>query len=397
MKTVLGFILIISFSIAQKSDQGLIYGTVTLTNGNEYTGTMRWGKAYGKEHFWMDMFNSSKMENDYEDLVDYREYRRNRRNSFFGIRIGDHDRLTTHQFVCMFGDIKTIVPYSSSKAEIILKNNESYEVSGSDAGATVYLIDETDGEEYDFKWRRIERIEFKDTPDDLKYAYDRGLYGIVQTEVGKFEGLIQWDYDESIMSDELNGDEGDYEFNEIKRIEKESRRRTIITTHNGRERSLSGTNDVDDDNRGIVVKVKDVGMIEIRWREFEYLEFKNTDVSGMKYSDFKPAKKLYADITLEDGEKISGRIAYDLDETYDIETIDGEMDDLEYNIPIRNIESIENTGRDAARVRLKNGTLLKLYDLQDVSDRNDGILIWVKDKEDPKYIPWRDIELVKFQ
>ena len=64
--------------------------------------------------------------------------------------------------------------------------------------------------------------------------------------------------------------------------------------------------------------------------------------SGPGYNDFAAAKKIYATIELENNETIKGRIAYDLDETYDIEMIEGEDDEVEYNIPIRNITSIEN-------------------------------------------------------
>lgn len=396
MKSTILFLLISTFLFP--NDKGFIYGKITMRDGKVYQGVIRWGEGYGKEHFWADSFNSSKIENEYEDVVDPRDFRKKRSRHFFGIFTrSSRDYLATHQFVCYFGDIKKVMPLSNSRAEITLKNDVQYEVSGSDAGETIYIIDEKDGDEIKIKWRKIDIIEFMETPEELNYNFGMALHGTVVTEIGSFKGLIQWDYDESLANDELNGDERDYDFSEIKTIEKSSRSRVNVILTNGRELSLSGTNDVDDDNRGIVVKTDNIGTLVIKWREFESVTFDHDKSSGPAYNEFSAAKKIYATVELENNEKIKGRIAFDLDETYDIEMIEGEDENIEFNIPIRNINSLENLNRDASKLTLKSGMQIKLYDSRDVGEDNDGLLVWTANSEEPRYLRWSDVYKITFE
>ena len=55
---------------AAAATEGFIYGTVTTTSGNSYTGVLRWGT---EEAFWDDLFHSSKEELPYAEYAEEAE------------------------------------------------------------------------------------------------------------------------------------------------------------------------------------------------------------------------------------------------------------------------------------------------------------------------------------
>ena len=84
---------------------------------------------------------------------------------------------------------------------------------------------------------------------------------------------------------------------------------------------------------------------------------------------------------------------YDIDEFMDIEFLDGDNDDLKYMIPFRNIKSIQPKNYDYSIVKLRDGRELILGERQDVSDKNDGILILEKGRK-KQYIRWEDVKVI---
>ena len=396
MKFLLPLIL---FTNLVANDSGFIYGKIVLKDGNQYQGPIRWGEKYGQEYFWLDTFDASKTENHFEKYIDQSDLQKIEKRNFFSFlrRSFSDDKLSTHQFVVHFGDIKQIQSRGRHYVDVVLKNNETYEVSGSDVGETLYIIDETDNEQIKIKWKKVDYVEFMETPKSLKRSFGDALYGILETENGTYKGLIQWDYEESLLNEELNGDEDDLFFREISSIHKEGRNGVSIVLKNGRKRYLSGTNDVDRDNRGIVLKNMELGKIEVYWDEFVSLEIGEKGVySGPAYSEFQPAKALEGSIQLNSGETIAGRFAFDLDETYSVEMIDGKLDDMNFSIPIRNIKEISPKGRYSAIITLQNDIRFSLYDQTDVSKKNSGILIWAENKT-PSYYSWNEIKTIQFK
>ena len=105
--------------------------------------------------------------------------------------------------------------------------------------------------------------------------------------------------------------------------------------------------------------------------------------------------ELSGKVKTESGSTLSGRIIYDLDEAYDFEILQGKEDDLSYLIPFGEIKSIIPKNYSYTRVELKNGKKLLLTDSQDVTEDNDGILVFTGE-EDPTYIPWDDVDEIIF-
>ena len=105
----------------------------------------------------------------------------------------------------------------------------------------------------------------------------------------------------------------------------------MVTFRSGRQLYLSGTNDVDEDNRGVIVKIPEIGKIKIGWDDFESVEFKAPPVSsGPAYDSYGSSKKIQGTVQTIKGIKFSGRIVYDLDEEWDYELLHGNDDEIEY-------------------------------------------------------------------
>ncbi len=408
------FVTVLSISPtarAGEGDEGFIYGKITLRSGKTYQGAMRWGK---EEVLWNHTFNGTKTENPFAKYVssdDANRMRKQKRHgwwanltSWFGWGSNKNGGWgnswnTEHEFKCAFGDIAKINVRSNDEARLTLKDGSVVDIDGgsNDIGATIKILDPINGEAQ-LRWKTIDMIEFMPTPKSLPAKFGTPLYGEVKTLNGTFTGLIQWDKEEALDNDMLDGENDDdnnvgLRFGNITSIKK-YRRGVTVKLKSGEDQYLSGTNDVDEDNRGIVVSDPRFGNVVVTWEDFQELILK-TPVSGSiaAYSDFAAPKKLTAMIQTKNGETLSSEIAYDLDESLDIETLDGSIGGTKYEIPFRKVASITNEG-SSAQVQLTNGEKLRLDDSNDVNEGNSGIVLLTGAK--PRYILWSDVQQIRF-
>jgi hypothetical protein len=135
----------------------------------------------------------------------------------------------------------------------------------------------------DIDWGRINKIEFMKTPKTLSEKFGKSLYGTVEANGEKFTGYIQWDHDERLSTDKLDGrsDEGSLsiEFEKIQSIESRGWY-SQVELKSGRQLRMDGTNDVNDGNRGIIVTNKDFVEIDIPWQEFKKVTFSDNLLSS---------------------------------------------------------------------------------------------------------------------
>ena len=380
-----------------------IYGKVFTDSDEVYTGQIRWGK---EEAFWFDHFNSSKPENDYLQYLSKKELKALKGyddednvvvKGLFGWTKNRHwNSDHTHQFACQFGHIKSIEIGRRDKVEVELKNGQKIKLDGgsNDIGTYVQVNDPELGH-IKIDWDDIERVEFGRAPSSLESYYGRPLYGTVAIEDGtNFTGFVQWDHDERLGNDELNGEANDgdmdIKFANISKIKKVSRG-SQITTKSGRSFKLKGSNDVNDDNRGIIVNIPGQGRIDIPWDEFDEVTFSDFGSISISYDDFNGHEEINGTVTTNDGERLTGRIVYDLDETYYMEILNGEVDDVEYFIPFYTIEKIQPSSRKRTEVTFAGGKKIKLENSVDVTEDNDGVLVFSNKSDEPVYIPWEDI------
>lgn len=388
----------------QAQDEGFIYGVVTTEDGDEFKGAIRWGK---EEVYWTDMFNASKIENENIDYLSRDERDRLRRRGDWDDRVSTWvssnwhygGRSFIHQFSVQFGEIKSLRVYRSDEVEVELRDGTTVDVDGSgynDIGTKVKVLDAEIGE-IELSWSRIETVEFMPTPKNLDEKFGDALYGTVESDIGDFTGYVQWDHDERVSTDKLDGDsyDGDLsiQFGKIASIVNDGSR-SDVTLKSGRELTLRGSNDVNYENRGIIVTVEGMGRVDIPWRDFNKVTFTQARNSGKSYNDFKNPETLEAQVVTRNG-TLNGRVVYDLDEELDIEVLHGKDDRSEYIIPFRNIKSIRPKGYSRSEVELKNGTTLVLEDSQDVSEDNTGLLVY--EGNNPMYVPWEDVEEIVFK
>jgi len=233
--------------------------------------------------------------------------------------------------------------------------------------------------EVTLNWEKIEKVTFEAAPAGITPPAYR-LHGKLETDDGTFEGFIQWDSQECMSTDRLDGDTDDgdlsIEMGKIQSIEKRSSRSSSVELKDGRKLVLRGSNDVDSSIRGIFVEDERFGRVKVSWDAFESLEFTDVRKSGRGY--------------------YSGQIVFDLDETESWEMLNGSRDGVEYFIPFDMIQSIRPGRHDTSEVTLNNGIELELEDGQDVAERNAGIVIMRGDSEREVYIPWRDVEQIVF-
>ncbi|MEM8907308.1 MAG: hypothetical protein AAGD05_05630, partial [Bacteroidota bacterium] len=336
-----------------------MYGKITTFDDEVYEGQIRWGK---EEAYWTDMFNASKIGNeniDYlsdEDLKElskhknYSNKRWDRWGDWFSRsgndRYEDIENSLIHQFSCQFGEIKRIDLSRWRKVEVVLKDDTKVRVSGdgyNDIGTEVIIYDNEKGK-VELDWSELLFVEFMEVPADFVSATGGPLYGTVHTRKGDFTGLVQWDKDERVATDILDGRTKDrkrkIEFSEIESIEKFGKG-CDVQLKNGRDVFLYGSNDVNSENRGIIVTNHEFGRVVIKWSDFERVSFHDEVKANVPaYADFKAPKPISGVVRTKNGETLKGNIVYDLDEKYGFELLNGDQGKMEFQIPFRHIHKI---------------------------------------------------------
>jgi hypothetical protein len=383
------------------TDAGFLNGRVVTRGGTTYEGRIRWGD---EEASWSDLFHSMKVDKPWLDEVPRRDRRRRgEKIEIFGFEIGrrswheDHGRM----FVARFGDLAKIRVDGGDEATVWTRGGTEFRIEGgsNDVEEAISIWDPKVGE-IQVPWKRIETIEFLAGPPAVSPStvLPRRLYGTVETSSGSFTGTLQWDQDECLSSDKLDGesDESDValEMGNLQEIEKLGRRASRVVLKDGSRMEVSGTNDVDDDNRGVYVDDARYGRVLVHWKAFDRVRF--SDGPALTYADFAAGTPLRGKVTDQDGKTYSGRIVYDLDESESWELLNGHARDVEYSIPFAKIAAIIPVNDDESRVVLRSGEELRLEEEADVTEENQGILIFADGGSRPAYVSWDDLERIDF-
>lgn len=384
-----------------------LYGNITTIDGDVYSGAIRWGN---EEVFLTDLFNAEKEENPYlkylpeskETTGEKKAIKTKNRSRFeFSLREDreNESKRYARKFQCRFGDIKSISVTGRESVSLELKSGKYINLKGgsNDVGTKVWIIDRELGL-LKIDWERIEVLRFEKAPENTE-NFGVPIYGKLTTTKGEFTGFIQWDHDERLLSDKLDGRGRDGElsilFSRIKRIEKTENGSRIHLLSN-RDFELTGENDVNKYNRGIIVSIPKVGRIDFPWSHFLSLEIYPCPSNQDKcFSEFGESERLEGILHTKTGESFRGIIVYDLDEAMDSEILNGLNDELEFYLPFRNIRSIKPMAYNYCLVELKNGLDLYLGDQSDVSDKNAGIIVFVKEGEYHVF-NWSDIAWIEF-
>jgi len=231
-------------------------------------------------------------------------------------------------------------------------------------------------------------------------SFGERLYGSLTTREGyTLTGFVCWDIDEVLTQDVLDGNDEQrrrrkIKMDNIKVIGRESSSSAYVQLKNGEEIVLRGTNDVNNSNSGILVLDPDLGQVQVSWSDFGEVVFQQPNYIPT-YDDFSVISRLSGTVYTQDGDAFEGYIRWDDDEEFTWELLDGEMDDLEFDIEFGKIRSIKRISSRAAEITLFDGRSFELRDSNDVDSDNDGIFI-LDEKGDEVHISWRDFERVVF-
>ena len=385
--------------------QGFLYGRITAVDGATYEGRLRWGGD--QEAFWGDHFNGVKDENRWAaHAPPERQPEERRPIEIFGFTIGGQSRSNNfvRPFLARFGDIARIEAHIGD-VQVTLKSGTVFALDRFAAGDIDDGVRVWDGRRgvVDLDARRIRTIELLPTAPLVDLP--NRLHGTVRTQQGDFTGFIQWDRQDGVGSDELDGRGTDGElslrYDTIASIARASPDSVQVTLVDGREILLSGTREVGRDNRGVYVDDRRYGRVLIAWDAFERLDF-SPGGSGPAYGDFPPGRPLAGTVVTRDGRRLAGRLVYDFDESETTETFDASFQGVNYNIPFGLIASIVPPGRQGrsaqgGSVILQDGEELPLEPNGDFGKGNAGILIFVAGRERPVYVAWTDTEQIDLE
>jgi hypothetical protein len=405
---------------AAETPQGFLYGRITTVEGGTYEGRLRWGGD--QEAFWGDYFNGFKHQNPWAAQVPPERLPKERRPiEIFGITVAhrEHPIDVGRPFMARFGDVARIEA-RGREVRVTLKSGtvfdlERFEASDFDDGVRVWdgrqgVVD-LEGE-IEPRLRnlllgrrgRIRTVELLPTPS-LGAAAPYRLHGTVRTRQGDFSGFVQWDRQECVGSDELDGRTAkgalSLRFDTIRSIARRSPGSSLVTLLDGREIVLSGTREVGYDNRGIYVDDQRYGRVLVSWDAFERVDFSPgaPEDTSPAYGDFPPGRPLTGSVATRAGRRLAGRLVFDLDESETTETLDAPSHGVDYTIPFGLIASIVPAGREErgvrrARVTLQSGEELQLERAGDLGEGNAGMLIFADGRQRPEYVPWTDVEQV---
>ncbi len=385
-----------------------LYGKVTTIDGTPYIGQLRWGR---EEVFWTDYFDATKVKNEnlaYLTKKQLRELRRrdsgNTNVSIIAINnVGWNIGYDfNHSFSCQFGELRIIERLSKQKMQLTLRDGIKMPIKsgGNDSYSSIHVYLE-DGTKTKVSWDRIQTIEFVETPSDWVSQIGMPLHGTVESWIGEFDGLVIWDKEERLSVDILDGEEAgedlEISFGDIRSIENKGRS-CKVSLKDGTIRELSKSNDVNSSNDGIEVMIPDEGRVSLRWKDFERLTFSDSPMVQMKtYSDFVAPRALQGSVTTKEGAVLNGKLVYDLDERYNFEMLNGNIKNVEFDIPFRLVKSIEPKGTSKSRVSLKSGDTYEFSDSRDVNAKNTGVLVFQADVAKPVYIAWENIDRIDLE
>jgi len=412
VKYVFVFILIVISSHAlavERSNQGYIHATVTFEEGETRTGYLRWEK---EEATWDDLFHCGYRENPWIEFLDLEALKKEKRDQFYATH-GLIKRLAYalnedeesgpgwRMFLIRFGDIQNFEINPGEDDYAITTDGGRHRIGGyaNDNGSDLWLYE--NGEDpLEIDWNDLVSIVFSAAPEDHA-PFAQRLFGTVETTVGNFTGPIMWDKSECLNIDFLDGenDDGDLALamGDIRSIRKVDSKSVTIKEKSGLQYNMRGSNDVDSGNRGIWIKTEDRGWIDIPWKRFIEVTFSDETASGSARSDFNNHERMHGTVYLTDGNSLSGRLIYDLDEGFAWDIFNGDEKDISYDIPFNLITEIKQLTSETCQVTLTSGLKLELSNNQDTGVDHGGIMVFPdsNDLTTSEYVPWRMVDYLE--
>lgn len=208
------------------------------------------------------------------------------------------------------------------------------------------------------------------------------LFGTVTARDGSaHRGYIRWDRNEGSWDDLLDATKLDgrrrsqtlsgIRFGHVDRIRITGPDHAMVTLRSGQTVPFgSRASDIGTGLRSLVVDNLNGTRSEFEWTDLSAVDFEDAP------TDRRPENgRLYGTLSTSDGGQFTGYIAWDIDEIYSTDILDGDYRGVREKIPFGAIETIERVNSGAARVNLHNGESMVLRGTNDVNRRNSGITV----------------------
>jgi hypothetical protein len=394
-----------------------IYGRVLTSDGERLEGFLRWDR---NETHWSDLldgraFISRDHALEAERLDDELRRRRalERSVSLPGLRItwdeDDTAPLEGTPAAVRFGHVRALEP-RDRRAWLTLESGDEVELasSSSDLGRSFrgLVVERAMGGEVELEWEDVARVDFVQAPEGARPA-SRRLHGTLRTRSGSsWTGLVAWSLDESLTTDELDGEGPDGEmrtiaFGDVASIARESRRSARVRLRSGEEQVLEDTNDVGSDIPGIEITDPSFGRVVVDWDAFASLDFHPATEPGVGKDHYSGGAPLQGTVVAQDGRTVRGRIRWDNDEDRTWDVLDAELHGeagVRVAVEMALVRSIE-PGPRFTRVTLHDGRTSSLSgteDLGDLGEANRGVFV-TTDEGETVLVRWRELRSVTFE
>ena len=407
-KIVLAVILTVSCSGFAANPEPIIFGTVTGTNGESYTGSIRWGD---QETFLSDIFNGRKIatvgiehlsDEEKDELMDHQPGPQATMGDLqITLKPIFGKKIERPYFNVPFGSVKLLEIDDRKKLfTATLQDGSTIVSDGSDSNdlSSSIFVKNLQGETKEFELSELSLIVFSKAPA-AALPFGDGIYGTVTSSIGTFEGRVMWDKDERLTDKKLDGEDEskEYEilFSDIKSIERNGNSSTVVL-RDETTLTLTGTNDVDNDNRGLWVDHPDLGRVEIEWSQFRKLVIEDVSVKWLDFDDYANiTKPLKGQVELKDGSTLEAeRIIYDMNQQSSSELIIADVNKASREIPFRTIQKINVIHEQAVEVLLQDQTTILAYGNRSVTRDNNGIVI--RSQGSYRWIPWQQVQALTF-
>ena len=155
---------------------------------------------------------------------------------------------------------------------------------------------------------------------------------------------------------------------------------------------LGDSNDVDRENRGLIIVSPALGRIVVDWEDFEAVTFSPLPSGFLPTRDAWSVPSKLAGRVRTDSAEQSGEILYDIDEATRFDTLDGYTGDSRLWVPFR-LVSVVTPGDSGSDIQLVGGKSLKVTRDRDVNQTNNGLL--VTGSAGQNYLPWDSVREVR--
>jgi hypothetical protein len=259
-------------------------------------------------------------------------------------------------------------------------------------------------------------------------SYSNRIYGrVLLMDGGEYKGFIRWNRNEGSWADFLQANKAltgqrssahrrDREikvfglnfsvrrsrgttarsgirFGHIRRIEILDDDAALVITKSGDEIEFDAdARDLGEDLQELVVEDPVRGVIALKWRDLDVIEFMSPDVPR----GYQPSgRRLFGTLLTRSGQEFTGYVTWDLDEIFSSDILDGVDQGVDVEIPFGEIARIGRESDRSAQVLLSDGGEILLSGTNDVDHRNSGISI-----SDPDLgqilVRWDDFEALAF-